>query len=178
MKPVWILFTALLMTAAGPATASEFLLSSSDMPDGGRIAGPSVNRDCNGGNLSPPLAWSGAPAGTRSFAVTIHDPDAPKTGGWWHWLAFDMPASTISLGRGAASGGLPAGTRQGRNDYGERTYDGPCPPAGAPHRYVITVWALNVEHLAHDPATAPGDLAAVFQRHALEKARLTGTYGR
>ena len=169
---------AVALAVAGPAAASGFRLSSADLPDGGRIADVHVNRDCSGGDLSPALAWSGAPAATRSFAITIHDPDAPKAGGWWHWLAFDIPASTAGVPRGAAGGGLPAGARQGRNDYGNNGYDGPCPPPGPAHRYIVTLWALDVGRLAAAAGLAPGDLAAQLQAHALDHVTLVGIYGR
>jgi hypothetical protein len=177
MKLAWLSLLALI-AVGGAAAASEFRLTSPDVADGAPIASPSVNRACNGANLSPALTWSGAPAGTRSFAVTVHDPDAPKSGGWWHWLAFDIPPSTPGLARGAAGGGLPAGARQGPNDYGDATYDGPCPPAGPPHRYAITLWALDVDRLAGIASVPPQQLAAQIRAHALGSATLTGTYRR
>jgi len=162
-----------------PTLASALELTSPDLHDGNRMPPAFLETSCNGGNLSPPLAWSAAPAGTRSFAVTVYDPDAPKAGGWWHWLAFDIPATAARLERGAASGRLPAGSRQGRNDYGNPTYDGPCPPPGAPHHYVITLWALDAERLpVGSEGLAPAALTAQFKAHALAAARLTVTYGR
>jgi Raf kinase inhibitor-like YbhB/YbcL family protein len=174
-----ILGIAAATAFAGPAAAGEFQLGSADLTDGGQIAKTHVYRDCGGGNLSPALTWSGVPRGTQSLAVTIHDPDAPKAGGWWHWLVFDIPASTGGLTRGAASGGLPAGARQGRNDFGDNTYGGPCPPPGLPHHYVVTVWALDTDHLAKGiEAASPGGLAGQLQVHAVGTAKLVGLYGR
>jgi Raf kinase inhibitor-like YbhB/YbcL family protein len=177
MKAAWLAFVAALPMAIA-AQADDFHLTSSDLAEGGPIASTYLNTDCRGGNLSPALAWSGAPAATRSFAVTVYDPDAPKAGGWWHWLAFDLPAATTNLKRGAARSGLPQGSRQGRNDYGRATYDGPCPPPGPPHRYIFTVWALDVDRLAKSAGSDAPALAVQLQAHGLAQAQLMGTYGR
>jgi len=136
---------------------------------------------CDGGNLSPALAWSDPPAGTRSFAVGVFDPDAPGSG-WWHWLAYDIPSDVHALatGAGEASGaGLPLPARQGRNDFGSPGYGGPCPPRGAgPHRYVFSVYALDAEWLDADPAGADSAIAPRLRAHVLAQASLTLTYAR
>ena len=106
---------------------------------------------CAGGNRSPRLKWSGAPAGTRSFAVTLYDPDAPTGSGFWHWLVVNIPADIAELAVGAGEvrgGSLPAGALQTRTDFGAPGYGGPCPPAGDhPHRYLFTVFAVKTEGL-------------------------------
>ena len=163
---------------------ATFTLSSPDIPSGG-----SVPRHfefdgfgCSGDNRSPVLRWSGAPAGTRSFAVNVYDPDAPTGSGFWHWYVIDRPASVSELPANAgAQGGalLPAGARQIRNDYGAYAWGGVCPPPGdPPHRYVFTVHALSVERI-DVPDDAPAALTGfMVNAHTLAKASFTATYGR
>src|SRR5919206_706939 len=106
---------------------------------------------CEGKNQSPQLAWSGAPEGTRSFAVTCYDPDAPTGSGFWHWVVVNIPANVTELRLDAGNpkaGGLPQGALQTRTDFGAPGYGGPCPPQGAhPHRYFFSVFAVGVEQL-------------------------------
>lgn len=174
-----------LVLAAAPiaaCSAGGFTLSSANFADHGTIPTAQVyNRSgCRGGDLSPALHWSGAPAGTKSFAVTIYDPDAK--GGWWHWLVFNIPANITSLAEGAGdanSDKLPRGALQGRNDFGSTGYGGPCPPPGdAPHHYQITVYALGTDKLLMNSNATGPELARALDSVALAQARLIGTYGR
>jgi Raf kinase inhibitor-like YbhB/YbcL family protein len=131
---------------------------------------------CNGKNVSPALSWSGAPQNTKSFAVTLFDPDAPTGHGFWHWTVFNLPASTTELAAG--TGNRPPGTAiQAKNDWGTTGYGGPCPPSGSTHRYVLTVWALNVEHLQSQADTPPAKVAAELRTHTLGTAQLTARFG-
>ena len=171
--------------AAAPAAqqATTMSLTSTDVRDGGTIALIHVYNatGCAGQNLSPALAWSGAPAATRSFALTIHDPDAPRPGGWWHWAVYDIPASTASLSRGAGTAGhsgLPSGSKQGSNDFGDSSYDGPCPPPGNPHHYTVVLSALDVASLTLPPGAAAAQVSFAIGTHTLASAKLTGLYGR
>lgn len=170
-------FAALL---AGNAMAFE--LSSPDIAEGHTLSAAQVANTfgCKGGNLSPALSWKDAPAGTRSFAVTVYDPDAPTGSGWWHWLAYDIPASATGLPAAAGvNAALPAGTKQGHNDSGAVNFGGACPPPGdKPHHYVFTVHALKVEKL-EVPENASAALIG-FMLHAtgLGKAQITATYSR
>lgn len=171
--------------AAGPASlAAEFRLTSSDVTDGGTLAKTFVLNGfgCTGGNASPALAWSGAPAGTESFVVTVYDPDAPTGSGWWHWVVADIPATAASLPRGAggpAGTGLPTGTMQGRTDFGNTSYGGPCPPQkDAPHRYVFTVHALSVAHLPVDPRVSAAMVGLAMHTAEIGRASLIARYGR
>ena len=166
-----------LVTCAGEP---GFHVASAALDDGDTLPLAQVYKGsgCNGGNRSPALAWSGAPEGTRSYAVTMFDPDAPTGHGWWHWLAYDLPARTTSLPENAGAA-LPDGARQARNDFGSIGYGGACPPAGAkPHRYVITVYALPVARLAVPASASAAQVDAALERDALAKARLTLRYGR
>ncbi|MCK6423247.1 MAG: YbhB/YbcL family Raf kinase inhibitor-like protein [Aquabacterium sp.] len=137
---------------------------------------------CEGRNLSPALKWSGAPQGTKSFALTVYDPDAPTGSGWWHWVVYNLPADVSELpeGAGAPDGkGLPAGTAQGRTDFGAPGFGGACPPKGdKPHRYIFTLYALKTDKLEL-PADATAALVG-FMIHAnqLGKTSFQARYGR
>ncbi|WP_456381392.1 YbhB/YbcL family Raf kinase inhibitor-like protein [Hydrogenimonas sp.] len=137
---------------------------------------------CGGENLSPELSWSGEPKGTKSFAVTMYDPDAPREKGWWHWILFDIPKGVHRLPRGAGNpekGLLPPGAKEGKNDFGTLGYGGACPPRGhGPHRYIFTLYALKKEHLPLKPEMSPAEAAAVIEKYAMEKASIVSRYGR
>jgi Raf kinase inhibitor-like YbhB/YbcL family protein len=174
---------AIPLLAAAPALA-EMRLTSPDMTEGG-VLGPEqvmAGFGCEGGNLSPALAWEGAPDGTASFVVTAYDPDAPTGSGLWHWSAFDIPASTTSLPEGAGAPGgmaLPDGAVQARNDLSQNAFAGACPPAGAPaHRYVFTVFAMPEPTLPLDETASAALVGFFANTQALDRATLTATYGR
>ncbi|MFT3813897.1 MAG: YbhB/YbcL family Raf kinase inhibitor-like protein [Acidovorax sp.] len=161
-----------------------FIITSPDIADGSTIAQvfESDCFGCGGKNESPVLQWSGAPAGTKSFAVHCYDPDAPTGSGFWHWYVIDLPAGTQGLAANAgAKGGanLPAPARHIRNDYGLYAWGGMCPPPGdKPHRYVFTVHALSVERI-EVPDDAPAALTGfMVNANTLAKASFTATYGR
>ncbi|WP_420547992.1 YbhB/YbcL family Raf kinase inhibitor-like protein [Curvivirga sp.] len=130
---------------------------------------------CEGGNVSPALSWSNAPADTKSFAVTAYDPDAPTESGFWHWVVLDIPESENGLAKGASGNGISG--QELMNDYGMVGYGGPCPPKGhGMHRYQFTVWALPVEKL-EIPKGASNAVVGYFLNHMnLDKARLTATF--
>jgi Raf kinase inhibitor-like YbhB/YbcL family protein len=133
---------------------------------------------CEGPDVSPPLAWSGAPAGTKSFALIVDDPDAPDPKApkmvYVHWVLYNLPASAAGLPEAVAPSALPAGTKEGKNDWKRTGYGGPCPPIGR-HRYFFKLSALDAELPDLGPLTK-GQLEQAMQGHVLEQAELMGTY--
>lgn len=173
------LAAAFLALSAGAAAQDRFKLESPTISDGGQLAHAHVFNSfgCSGENRSPALRWTGAPQGVKSFAITMYDPDAPTGSGWWHWVVFDLPASTTGLSEGVES--LPAPAVQGRTDFGTVGYGGACPPPGAtPHRYVFTVHALDVESLKLPVDATAAMVGFNVNAHSLGKASLTVRYGR
>jgi Raf kinase inhibitor-like YbhB/YbcL family protein len=170
--------------AVSAGSAGAFELKSPDVTDGGAIAEKFVYNGfgCAGGDLSPALNWSDPPAGTKSFAVLAHDPDAPTGGaGFWHWVVYNIPATATGLPQGVGKDGkgLPEGAAQVATDFGVPGYGGPCPPKGdAPHHYHFTVYALKTDKIELPPH-ATASLAGFFiNANALGKATLTATFGR
>jgi hypothetical protein len=173
--------TAFFVAAAALAAApivQGFELTSSDIQPGKLMpkAQEYKGYGCDGGNSSPQLAWRDVPAGTKSFAVTAYDPDAPTGSGWWHWVVFNIPADVRVLPGGAgdpAAGLAPAGSVQHRTDFGTPGFGGACPPAGdKPHRYQFKVFALDVEHLDVDPDSSAAQVGFTLNAHKLGVAEL------
>lgn len=137
---------------------------------------------CDGDNRSPELSWKDAPADTKSFAVTVYDPDAPTGSGWWHWLVYNIPANQHSLPANAGdpdSGLAPEGSMQHRNDYGSAAFGGACPPVGdKPHRYRFTVFALDVASLDVPTEGSAALLGYLLNQHSLGTAQLQAYYQR
>jgi Raf kinase inhibitor-like YbhB/YbcL family protein len=164
-----------------PGTA-RLALRSPDLAAGQPISLNQVydSYGCEGGNISPALSWRDPPAGTRSFAVLMFDPDAPG-GGWWHWAIFDIPAKVRSLRAGAGDPPrhlLPSGAIQVRNDFGSLGYGGPCPPPGPPHHYHLMLYALRLSKLGLDMSATPAQVAARVLANALAEAEIVRLYGR
>ncbi|AML59550.1 protein ybhB [Serratia rubidaea] len=157
-----------------------FRLFSNDLQDGAAMPEAQVfnGMGYQGENLSPHLAWSGAPAGSKSFVVTLFDPDAPTGSGWWHWVVANIPADVSELPTGAGSGrpGLPAGALQTRTDFGKAGYGGAAPPQGESHRYQFTVHALDVEHIEVDADASGAMVGFNVHFHSLGSASLTVLY--
>jgi Raf kinase inhibitor-like YbhB/YbcL family protein len=175
-----LILGAALSTMAAPALAEEFMLNSTEVKSGSPMALAQAFIDCKGQNISPALSWSGEPPGTQSFAVTIYDPDARAGAGWWHWTVFNIPVTVHSLAAGAGSEGsrdLPAGARQGRNDFGLSQYSGPCPPVGDhAHHYEITVYAVKVARLPLDNTASGAAVSSQLQSNTLTTAKIVGRY--
>ena len=174
--------TVLAAALATPsAHAQDFRLTSPDLAEGGRIKAEQLNgAGCNGANVSPALEWSGAPSGTKSYAITLFDPDAEVGRGWWHWIIYDIPASVTALPRNAGDPErrlAPASSVQADTDAGTPGYGGPCPPKGDDeHRYVFKVYALDTDKLPA-PAGSPA-IPLHLHFHSLAQATLTGLYSR
>lgn len=152
--------------------ASKATLTSSAFPDGSAIP---KRYTCEGEDVSPPLAWAGLPAGNRSLALIVDDPDAPDPKApkrtWVHWVVYDIPPTASSLPEGGA---LPAGARPGLNDWGRTGYGGPCPPVGR-HRYIHKLYALDTV-LGDLGQPTKADVEKAMAGHILAEARLVGTY--
>ena len=162
---------------------TAFTLTSPDIADGSTIA-QSFEFDgfgCSGRNQSPVLRWSGAPEGTKSFALTMYDPDAPTGSGWWHWVVFNIPAEAQGLPAQitAAGQGLPAGAIQSQTDFGQPGFGGACPPEGdKPHRYQFTLHALKVAKLDLPASSMPALVGFMIHANEVASARFTAYYGR
>jgi Raf kinase inhibitor-like YbhB/YbcL family protein len=165
------------------AEGGEFRLVSPEWHDGGTVPQENVfnGSGCGGTNISPELHWSGAPAGTKSFAITMVDPDAPAPGGWWHWIVWNISEAVSGLPAGAGNKGsraLPVGSVQSKNDYGELGYGGPCPPKGTIHRYLLRVYALRIPKLSPASDKEPAKVARLIEDHSIGVAQLTVKLGR
>jgi Raf kinase inhibitor-like YbhB/YbcL family protein len=179
-------FVALVLTALPLTTlaADPFTLQSAEIKPGSTIAEAQVFKGfgCDGGNVSPSLSWKNAPPGTKSFAVTVYDPDAPTGSGWWHWVLFNIPIDVMSLPRGIgnpASGQTPKGAIQSKTDFGKPGYGGPCPPTGdKPHRYIFTVYALKVDKIDADENASGALVGYMLNANKLGAATFTAMYGR
>jgi Raf kinase inhibitor-like YbhB/YbcL family protein len=163
------------------AQGNTFTLTSSTL--GGQATESEVFNGfgCTGKNISPQLTWANAPEGTQSFAITLYDPDAPTGSGWWHWVVFDIPASTKTLPAGAGSTGarLPPGAIQSITDFGAAGYGGPCPPPGhGIHQYVLTVYALKTASLGLDKSAGAPLVGYTLNQHTLAKASLVFYHSR
>lgn len=165
------------------AFASNFTLKSSSIKTSETIKNDFVFNSfgCQGLNQSPQLEWKNSPKETKSFAITVYDPDAPTGSGWWHWTLFNIPAHTNSLPLNASGDKslLPNGSIQGRTDFGKPGYGGPCPPAGSkPHRYIFTVYALKVEKIELNEEASGAMVGFYLGQNALSKASIVAKYNR
>lgn len=171
------------VVAAGGAAPVEkgggtmaLTISSTAFPAGGTIP---VRHTCDGEDVSPDLAWTEPPPGTRSFALIVDDPDAP-VGTWVHWVLYDVPAGARSVPAAVPKTETlaePAGAKQGRNDFGRIGWGGPCPPRGSRHRYFFRLYALDCL-LELPPGATRGELDRAMRGHVLAQAEVHGTYAR
>jgi Raf kinase inhibitor-like YbhB/YbcL family protein len=174
---------AALALATPALAAGKFTLTSKDVKPGSTLTDQQVFNGfgCSGANVSPELSWKNAPAGTKSFVLTVYDPDAPTGSGWWHWVVYDIPASATELAQGAGSGkgALPEGAKQGRTDFGAPGFGGACPPPGdKPHRYIFTLYALKLDKLEVPADASPALVGFMTRANSLGSASFTAKYGR
>jgi Raf kinase inhibitor-like YbhB/YbcL family protein len=177
---------AVMFTLAASTVFAQgaFRLTSTDVAEGGTIKAEQTFNGfgCSGANVSPALSWTGAPSGTKSFALIVHDPDAPTgVGGFTHWIIYNIPATTTALPKGAGSKGgtLPAGAVQATTSFGAPGYGGPCPPAGdKPHRYVFTLYALNTDKIDLPPNATQALAGFTINGSKIGTSTMTATYGR
>ena len=180
----WSLILLTLVVLPGVSSAADFRLTSPAITHNATIGNEQVFNGfgCTGGNVSPELQWSSAPKNTKSFAVTVYDPDAPTGSGWWHWVIFNIPPSVMSLSAGAGKSdgtGVPQGAIQSMTDFGQPGFGGPCPPQGdKPHRYIVTVFALKVDRLPLKPEASGAMVGYFLNQNTIAKASLIGLYGR
>jgi Raf kinase inhibitor-like YbhB/YbcL family protein len=163
-----VVATATLLLAV---TTGTMQLHSSDFAQGGVIPVRAMAGDCGGENRSPALGWSGAPSGTKSFALIVHDADAPLPGGFYHWVVYNLPASSDALPAGANL----ARQQLGKTSNGTIGYYGPCPPPGPAHHYTFTLYALDAAHLTTDAPLTATQLERRIAGHVLARTALAGT---
>lgn len=182
MKKLIQVFTIILAVSGSVFAQKTFTLSSNSLGGQATKSEEFNGFGCSGDNQSPQLSWKNAPEGTKSFAITMYDPDAPTGSGWWHWLVFDLPANTNELVAGAGAVNsklLPEGTIQSTTDYGAQGYGGPCPPEGhGLHQYVITVHALKTDKLGLNENTNPAVVGYYLGNNTLAKASIVAYYQR
>lgn len=167
----------LVLLTLASFSSQAFEVSSNDIHEGQLMKSEFTfsGMGCTGDNISPQLSWKDAPEGTKSFAITVFDPDAPTGSGWWHWLALNIPANVSSVEQGSPMKNV----LQTKNDFGTMSYGGACPPAGdGMHRYQYTVWALPQEKIDLPADISPAVVGFTLNSMALDKAVLTATYVR
>lgn len=184
--PLMLLLFASIASSLGcsPARSRQFTLRSADIQAGGDIPRrfEFSGFGCKGENRPPELHWLDAPPGTKSFAVTVFDRDAPTGSGWWHWIVVNIPAHINRLPQGAgdrSGSALPEGAQQFRNDYGAQGWGGVCPPVGVRnHRYLFSVYALRVGKLNIPPGASAAYVGYVIQANAIGRSQFFALYGR
>ena len=169
-----------LMSMAVLLGAGNFTLTSSDLQGQLTTEQEFNGFGCNGKNISPELLWKNVPKGTKSFALTVYDPDAPTGSGWWHWIVVNIPANVDHIAKNASGANvLPKGAVETMTDYGKPGFGGACPPQGdKPHEYRFTIHALDVEKLDVDAKSDSALVGFMINHHTIEKATIVSYYKR
>lgn len=181
MKRTFCILAVLIMMTT-TAHAGKFKVTSPHLKPGGTLADAQILNGfgCSGKNESPALYWENSPGETKSFAVTVYDPDAPTGSGWWHWTLFNIPATANGLPSGAGkTNPLPDGAIEGRTDFGAPGFGGACPPEGhGPHSYHFRIWALDVDKIPLDREASGAMVGYFLNKHKLAVAEIIMTYER
>ena len=181
MKQILTILAIALLSSSG-FSQKTFSLTSNDLGGQATKTEEFSGFGCSGKNQSPQLSWTNAPAGTKSFAVTMYDPDAPTGSGWWHWVVFDINANTNELvtNAGNLTANLaPKGAIQSLTNFGAAGFGGPCPPQGhGIHQYIITVHALKTDKLGLDATANPAVVGYYLWQNTLAKASIVTYYQR
>jgi len=178
-----ILYSIIVLSLlSGNLFAQQFTLTSTDLQ--GQLTNAQVftGFGCSGDNISPQLAWQNAPEGTKSFAITVYDPDAPTGSGWWHWVMFNIPADINELKANTGNSGsnlAPSGSIQSITSFGATGFGGACPPEGDnPHAYIFTVYALSIDKIDLEANTPPAMVGYYLNANVIEKASIISYYKR
>lgn len=178
-----LLITCLLISPL-PALSDGFTLSIPSIKPNGWLSVDQVFNGfgCEGTNRSPRLGWRNPPVGTKSFAITVYDPDATTGSGWWHWVVINIPSTTSMLHESAGNPTLrllPSAARQVPTDFGQPGFGGACPPVGdKPHKYIFTVYALNTEKIDLPNNATAAFAGFMINAHLIDKVSVTAIYGR
>ncbi|MEP3196405.1 MAG: YbhB/YbcL family Raf kinase inhibitor-like protein [Lentilitoribacter sp.] len=171
----------ILASIAFSASAADFQLQSQSIEEGSQLSNEFVFQGfgCEGGNLSPQLSWVNAPQGTKSFAITAYDPDAPTGSGWWHWNVVNIPSDVTSLELGASgTDNMPQGAQEIANDYGAKGFGGACPPPGEVHRYIFTAHALSIEKIDLPEGASNALIGFMIGANTIKSSKITAVYNR
>jgi Raf kinase inhibitor-like YbhB/YbcL family protein len=174
IRALTIVLAVVAVSATAQAKSPVLMLASQTFAANGSMPREAAYaaQGCGGQNVSPELHWSAPPSRTKSFALTMRDPDAPVSGGWWHWVMYNLPGSMRELPKGQSGG------TSGTTSFGTTGYGGPCPPPGPAHHYVFTLYALdNLGFEGGAPPKGP-ELQQLIRGHVLAKATLVGLYSR
>ncbi len=181
MKKAVLILTFLAVTAIMGVLMTEakgFTILSKTIKEGAFLQDEQIYNGfgCSGKNIAPDLEWKNPPVGTKSYTLIMHDPDAPMPGGWWHWIVANIPSSKTNFAKGEM---VNSPSMLTKTSFGNPGYGGPCPPKGhGKHRYIFTVYALDVANISSKPEMTPVQIEALIKPHTLGKASLMGYYER